>query len=93
MSVYFEVYGIPFDGFTKILVNSEKVKTIQPSGDMIYTYTDELSPGVEQVYVKRRIGSEYTAYKKYYNGDKLIKTVKIASSKYPAFSGETRVGR
>lgn len=92
-SVYFQIYGTPFNGFTKILINSQKVRDISPDWDVVYTYTDELNSGEEEVYVKRRDGSEYEAYKSYYNGDELIKKVKISSSIYPSYSGEVRVGK
>ena len=92
-SVYFMIYGKPFEGFDKILITSEKVRDIEPDGDMVYTYTDELAPGEEEVYVKRRSGSEYTAYKSYYSGDELIRRIELPHSTYPAYDGETRVGR
>lgn len=91
-SVYFMVYGAPLEGFTKILLKSEKLRDIEPEGDMVYTYTNELPAGEEKVRVKRRTGSEYRAYKCYYNGQSVIKTADIASSLYSAFAGETLVG-
>ena len=92
-SVYFEVYGAPFKGFTKIALMSKKVRDIQPESDIVYTYTDEMKSGQEEVYVKRRNGSEYAAYASYYDADKLVKQKKLSRSVYPAYSGEIRVGR
>ena len=91
--MYFEVYGAPFKGFTKIALISKKVRDIQPESDIVYTYTDEMKSGQEEVYVKRRNGSEYAAYASYYDADKLVKQKKLSRSVYPAYSGEIRVGR
>lgn len=93
-TVTFEIYGEPFsDNFDEIRLSSEKLKSIQPDGEMLVTVDMTKEPGYEEEVIKRRVGSIYAAYKHYYkDGVEVGEAELIDKTKYKAYAGEMIVG-
>lgn len=90
--LFVDIYGEPFSGFDEIRLSSEKVKNIEPSGEMKITVDPTKPVGYYEQYVKRRTGSLWKSYKTYYlNGNK-VDTQFVANSTYKAYAGEVIVG-
>lgn len=89
-----KVYRCPFDTdeWDEIRLTSEKVKTIQPSGDWEITVDKTKDPGFEEILQERRNGELWQSYKNYYKDGKKVKTEKLDSSTYSAFAGKKIVG-
>lgn len=89
-----KVYRCPFgtDEWDEIRLSSEKVRTIQPSGDWEITVDETKGPGYEEILQDRRNGELWQSYKTYYKNGTKVKTEKLDSSTYSAFAGKKIVG-
>lgn len=90
--LYFEIYGLPFDGFDSIQIETKKLRDIPPDGEMQVTVDETLTADEEEIVVKRREGSEWETFKCYQLNGKVIKRVSAGRSVYKAFAGEKIVG-
>ena len=90
--LYFEIYGVPFDGFDSIRIETKKLREILPEGEMQVTVDEALTADEEEIVVKRREGSEWETFKCYQQNGKVIKCVSVGKSIYKAFAGEKIVG-
>jgi vancomycin resistance protein YoaR len=90
--LYFEIYGLPFEGFDSIGLDTEKLREIEPEGEMQVTVDETLTADEEEIIVERRRGSEWETYKCYQRNGKVIKRKSAGKSIYKAFSGEKIVG-
>jgi vancomycin resistance protein YoaR len=93
-----EIWGIPIiedsDGaYDEIRIpKPEKTRTIKPNGEILYTVDPNKPVGYKEKVSDRRDGAVYESVKEYYLNGKLVKTEKLATSTYKAYSGEYIVG-
>lgn len=90
--LYFEVYGLPFDGFDAIRLETKKLREIEPEGEMQITVDESMTADEEEIVVKRRTGSEWETFKCYQKNGKVQQRVSAGRSVYKAFAGEKIVG-
>jgi len=90
--LYFEIYGLPFEGFDSIGIETEKLREIEPEGEMQVIVDETMTVDEEEIVVKRRTGSEWETFKCYQTDGKVIKRVSAGKSIYKAFAGEKIVG-
>ncbi len=91
-ALHCEIYGSPFEGFSHIMLDSEKVRDIEPDGEMVYTVDETQPADYEEVYIKRRTGSYWRTYKIYMDGENEVSRKQAEPSTYKAYRGETVVG-
>ena len=93
-----EIWGIPLiedsDGkYDEIRIPTPvKTKTIKPSGQVEYQVDPSKPVGYKEVSVKNRDGSVWESTKEYYLNGVLVKTEKLATSTYKAYSTVYIVG-
>ena len=93
-----EIWGIPLiedsDGkYDEIRIpKPEKTKTIKPSGQVEYQVDLTKPVGYKEEVVKNRDGSVWESKKEYYLNGVLVKTEKLATSTYKAYSAVYIVG-
>lgn len=90
--LYFEIYGLPFEGFDEIRLETEKLREIDPEGEMQVTVDENLTADEEEIVVERRKGSEWETFQCYQQNGKVIKRKSVGKSLYKAFAGEKIVG-
>lgn len=93
-----EIWGVPISEdsngeYDEIRIPTpKKTKTIKPSGEILYTVDVTKPVGYKEKVSDRRDGSIWESTKEYYLNGVLVKTEKLATSKYLAFAGEYLVG-
>ena len=87
-----EIYGLPFEGFDEIKLESEYTGEVEPDGEMEVIYDDTKEEGYEKIEVERKNGSTYTSYKLYYQDGEFVRKEKLADSLYRAQNGQKIVG-
>ena len=84
-----EIYGLIPDGFARIDLESETVKTIKPSDDVLYTLDESLPLGTRQQGHSKRTGYIVDTYKVYYDAEgNVINRIKLWTTNYPATQQE-----
>lgn len=93
-----EIWGVPISEdsngeYDEIRIPTpKKTKTVKPSGEILYTVDVTKPVGYKEKVSDRRDGSIWESTKEYYLNGVLVKTEKLATSKYLAFAGEYLVG-
>ncbi len=93
-----EIWGIPVsedsDGkYDEIRIpDPEKIKTLNPSGDVEYRVDETKKPGYKEQIVKNQKGSVWQSYVDYYLNGELVEHKKLDQSTYKAFKAVYIVG-
>ncbi len=93
-----EIWGIPISEdsngeYDEIRIPTpKKTKTIKPSGDVKYEVDVTKPVGYKKIKVKNQNGSVWESTKEYYLNGVLVKSEKLATSTYKAYSAVYTVG-
>ena len=93
-----EIWGIPVsedcDGkYDEIRIpDPEKIKTLNPSGDVEYRVDETKKPGYKEQIVRNQKGSVWQSYVDYYLNGELVEHKKLDQSTYKAFKAVYIVG-
>ena len=84
-----EVYGLIPDRFARIDLESETIKTIKPSDEVLYTLDETLPLGTRQAGHSKRTGYIVDTFKVYYDAEgNVLERTKLWRTEYPATQKE-----
>lgn len=92
-TVHVEIFGEPLPAaYDAITMTSEKVETLEPTGEIEYIVDTTVAPDYYKEDVKRTTGSVWQSYKHYWKDGLEVKVEPLAKSTYKAYAGHVTVG-
>ena len=83
-----ELYGKMLPSGRTIGLESVTLREIQPSNEVIYTYSSDISPGTQKVAKEKRTGYQVDTYKVYYQGGVEAERTRLWRTEYKPFQKE-----
>ncbi|MGN1020910.1 MAG: VanW family protein [Aristaeellaceae bacterium] len=80
-----ELYGMGLGDGVTIDLESEVIRTIEPSSEIKYVQNTSLPPGTQQETIKARTGYEVVTYQVWYQNGKEVDRVQLCKSTYKAY--------